>query len=468
MKLAVAPLPPLVTLVLPPRIATSSRRTSRAIAAPRIATSPAIATRASANVASIDTSGLYPYQTVGARYLAERRSALLCDEMGLGKSVQALRALPPRASALVVCPASLRINWANEVAKWRPDLKSEIDSVLRPVRPGVVLVISYDALPEYDGHTRHLVPWSLADVIVIFDEAHYAKNHKAERTRSARALSRQARTVWALTGTPLLNRPFELYSVLQLARTHKAAFPTWNEFLSAFGGKRGRYGTTFAGPRADTPSLVERAMLRRTRAAVMPDLPRKQYATLTVEVSDSLLPTLDVVESQWLGCETDELPPFELLSAARAAMARERIPMAHEYVERWESETDKPLVAFSAHVDPVVSLGERGGWTCVHGALNTSERAERIAAFQAGQYRGIALTIKVGGLGINLSRADAALFIDRSYTPAENWQAEDRLPRIGSVASSVLITRMVADHPLDRRLNEILDAKQSLITGALG
>lgn len=420
-----------------------------------------------------NTEGLFPYQAEGARWLRTRYHALLADEMGLGKTVQVLRALPRQACALVVCPASLRLVWRDECSKFRPDLRPTVAGPGEFLVPkhGELVIVSYDSLPSPKSGARGwLVPDpALGLCTLILDEAHYTKNFRAERTRKVRLLGAQCEKTWALTGTPLLGTPMDLWGVLSSAGLSFEAFGKWENFLKLFGAKKNKWGgTEFAEDVENGEEIRERlskVILRRLKKDVMPQLPRKMYATRTIETSEEILADLEVIDGAWT--DKSELPPFELLSRVRSALAASRVPAMLELVEAYESE-GKPLVVFSAHRFPVEALGGRPGWGVITGDTHQEFRRTIIDAFQTGALHGIALTIGAGALGITLTRAEHALFVDLSYTPAENAQAEDRLVRIGSTAESVLITRMVADHAVDVRLTEILDEKQRLIDATVG
>lgn len=164
--------------------------------------------------------------------------------------------------------------------------------------------------------------------------------------------------------------------------------------------------------------------------------------------------------------ESTELPPFEELSRARAALADSRIPAMMERVEAFE-DAGEPLVVFSSHRGPIDALQGREGWAVIHGDIKASDRAEAVEAFQRGDLKGIALTIRAGGTGLTLTRASNVLFVDRDWNPGANIQAEDRVVRIGQTANSVTIMIMKSSHPLARRIEEIIEQKTAMIEAAI-
>lgn len=432
---------------------------------------------------------LYRYQETGVEWLAPRKRALLCDEMGLGKTVQVLMALPERAAAIVICPAAVQSSWIREALRWRPDLRPEIvrnSSRFRWARPGEILVATYGALPSVE-HSAELGP-PAGVAYLVADEAHAVKNAKAQRTAKFRAVAKvlieNRCSVWLVTGTPLLNRPPELWNVLQAADLGKAAFGSWNGFCSIFRGERevAFYGrkrvTSFAWgtPTEEAPERLRRVSLHRRRGQVLPDLPTKTRQDVgvngldaaTIAACDRALEALGIdwdAEAKVTAATKVGKAAFTELSRARAALATSKIPRLLELVEGYE-ENDEPLVVFSVHKAPVAALGLREGWATITGETSPEERGRIVERFQAGELRGIAGTVQAMGVGVTLTHAAHALFVDLAWTPALNQQAEDRVCRIGQ-DRGVIITRMVASHPLDERVLELLTAKQEIIEASI-
>jgi hypothetical protein len=156
---------------------------------------------------------------------------------------------------------------------------------------------------------------------------------------------------------------------------------------------------------------------------------------------------------------------FRHMAEARQLLAKAKIPALLEIVESFE-EQEEPVIVFSDHRAPIDALASRKGWAVITGETNPADRHRIAGDFQAGQYKGIGLTIDAGAVSITLTRASNMIFVDRSYNPALNDQAEDRAVRIGQTRG-VVIQQLVADHRLDIRLQQILDQKQKIITGSV-
>lgn len=435
-------------------------------------------------------AGLYPFQVEGVNFLAHKDRALLGDEMGLGKTVQSLMGVPTsNGSAVVVCRAGLKYNWKDEVEKWRPDLRPVVlngRGSFRWPNQGEVIIVNPEIIPdEFNTPKKNKgeqmqAYWDrlkvyrnglkdrhaqAANVNLIVDEAHDFKNREAARSRKVKEFVKLARKLTGLTGSPLANRPEDLFGVLDVLGLAKEVFGTWERFQVLFNAYTETIHTRRGGirkivwgkPQPVVPELLRRVMLRRLRAEVLPDLPPKTYTNLLVgNVDPALQKALDALWEKWgTALEIGELPPFENFSEIRERLARSRIPDMLEYVENAE-EQDVPLVVFSAHLAPLDALLGRPGWAVITGDTKPEKRQEIVRAFQAGQLKGLGVSIKAGGVGINLTHAWKGLFIDLDWQPVANWQAEDRLARIGQTSNKVEIVRMVSNHPLDLHVQNLL------------
>lgn len=418
-----------------------------------------------------NTAGLYPFQVTGVNWLALRNKALLADSMGLGKTIQALVALPKLARTIVIAPAAVKYNWADEAKKWRKDLTPVVcngkDSFQFP-KDGEIILINFDILPARFEEMSAEDAAELAKCVVIVDEAHKCKNWKTARSKRVAAMAKAAKAVWGLTGTPLVNRPGDLFGVLSSLNMAYEAFGGWKNYCKLFGAFQNTWGGMEWGtPDASVPERLRRVMLRRRKEEVLPDLPKKTVTTLTVNgMSKSLAAKLDAFEDEWGGViEAGELPPFEEFSAIRAMLAESRIDALLEAVEDHE-EQEIPLVIASAHLAPINALASRDGWAVITGATKAEDRQNIVRDFQAGNLKGVGLTIQAGGVGLTLTHAWKMIFVDLDWVPANNLQCEDRINRIGQTRP-VEIVRMVSDHILDQHVLALLAQKIAMIDAAV-
>lgn len=446
---------------------------------PRRAVTPDRAVRL-ARVEKPNLEGLHDYQKQGALWLRARKNALLGDDMGVGKTVQALRALPQRARAIVCCPASVVLTWQAEAKKWRPDFLVTTGEALRRPDEGEILVISYDSLPELRPGTARLTDEPMRDVFLVLDECQMVKSGEALRSKKVRRLRVQCGTCWGLSATPMLGSPEDLWGVLvSLGLSHiygdREAFIDlcegkirwiWDKKMNAGRGGRRRAGYEWGKVSPEVQERLREVMLRRLADEVLENLPAQQNIDVPVPSPADLKPFLDRVKEAWDNVGPSDLPPFELLSEAMAALARAKIPAALEFADN--AADAAPLLVFSAHVDPVLAMRKLKGAGAFVGEESLSERKKLVEKFMGGELRLLAMTIKTGGTGLNLQQAGGVLFVDRDYTPGANLQALARARRQGNVRACVRSWRLISDHPLDRNLSRILDEKQRLISAAVG
>lgn len=436
---------------------------------------------------------LFGYQRDGVRWLSHRDGAGLFDEMGLGKTVQALLAAAEGAPMLVVCPAAVKGVWYSETRRWRSDIGWP--RVLRGRHsfrwpfPGEMLITNYDILPRIRGEAElkgKRPDWSKLELegatrpkpgtVVIADECHLLKGNQTLRHRRFKVLAHQARAeqgrVWGLTGTPMLNRQMELWNVLDAIGIASEVFGTKRHFYRLTNAYCGSYGMQFGSTRPEVPKLLQRCTLLRRRDDVLQDLPTKMHRSVVVEGLDDAVRRLmdeflerlrkagvDITEASLADLQAVLKQPviFEMMSKIRAALATAKIPATVESVEPFE-DAGEPVVVFSAHRAPVLALGSRPGWGAITGSTPAAERTRLVEEFQAGRLAGLAGTVKAAGVGLTLTKAHQAIFVDREWTPALNTQAEDRICRIGQTRG-VIITNLTADHPIDERLEELLTEK---------
>ena len=474
----------------------------------------------------------YPFQLQGIEFLARhsslsgttRNCAILADPMGLGKTPQALLALPRGVRGIFVVPSVVLYNWAVEAKRWRPDLAVTIIEKTgarldRLPKKGEIILVSYSRLPSitkskatnwvatakdeagrallgqiqqaqaalppevgYDG--RHF-PAKLP-VWLLADEAHNLKNPKSQRAQAFNAIAASLQTVWMLTGTPIDNRPPDLWGLLQAGGCAGPVFgwgtAGWEKFKRLMGGRDkvvNREGLVITVwppdsgllPSPEVPELLRRVMLRREKADVLPDLPAKRYEFVTVLPATGkewgpIAAELDRIAALLGDTEDEEgrrkLPPFEQMSRVREMLARSRIPGLMELLEPYE-DAGTPVVVASAHTAPLKALEERPGWAAIHGGTSPLRRQEIVQEFQAGRLKGVGIAIQAAGVGITLTRADTMIFVDQSWKPGENAQAEDRIHRIGATSASVHYRILVSPHPLDQHVTQLLAGKARVI-----
>ncbi len=442
-----------------------------------------------------DGASLFSYQKDGVKFLALHDRAILADEMGTGKTIQALVALPEGKRIILVVPAAVKYNWENEIKLWRSDYRVHIcngkNSFKMPER-GEITIVNYEILPDWltptkeeqtsFGKTIKVAEFTeeqisqLSETVLISDESQKIKNWKSARTQKFTQLAKRCQYVWLLTGTPVDNRPEDLFGILQAGNMN--VFGSWTKFVELFNGYKNAFGGyEFGMPSPEVPERLKRVMLRRLKSEVLKDLPPKIYQRVEVSIDKDTIKNLnaflieagmDPKKAENLAEKLDDsdLPGFESFSRIRALLAQSRIPAMLEMVEEYE-ESETPLLVFSAHKAPIEALENRPGWAIITGDTPAEARFDIVKRFQEGNLKGVGLTIGAGGIGLTLTRASNLLFVDLDWKPSMNIQSEDRAHRIGTTANSILIKRMVSNHPLDTHIQNLLEWKLEIAYRAL-
>jgi SWI/SNF-related matrix-associated actin-dependent regulator 1 of chromatin subfamily A len=404
------------------------------------------------------------YQEAGALFLAQRNEALLADEMGLGKTAQALvaarRAVRLEDGVLIVCPATLKANWLAEIKMWCPEWyphagilsgkKAKHDSGLP-----LVTIVNYDILK---AHHKSLCArkWGL----VIADEAHYIKQARSQRTKALLTIPSVRR--WAMSGSPVLNRPLELYPVLWWLRQKIVSSLTAFKIRycgGLFGGGRGATNT------AELRQKLEPIMLRRTKADVLTELPPKTRQVVPVQITDSGRAVIEQAVDGKIGmiqaAETGWDVEFEHLgdlATLRAALGEQKLPAAIDFVENLLEETGEKVLVFAHHKAVIDGLRQHFGKRAlvIDGSTSVSSRQQIVNRFQTDpDCRVFIGNIRAAGVGITLTAAPIVVFAEYDWTPGVNEQAEDRAHRIGQ-NKPVNIYYLVAENSIDAMIANVI------------
>jgi superfamily II DNA or RNA helicase len=421
---------------------------------------------------SADDKTLRAYQRTGARWLARRTGALLADQQRLGKTLCAIAALPAGAPAIVVCPASVKDWWAEEIERWRPMFRPRVLSgrgSFRWPEPAEILITNYDVLPE-------ALPWKAPPgVVLVGDEIHRVKDAASERSTRFRRIAEAVRSrggrTWGLTGTPMQNGPLELWHVLEALGIAEEAFGDKERFVRLFRGREIEHGYRWGLPDGEVVDAFQKVALRRMLVDVYPELPPVEHETRHVEVDRRTLRACDAYVGRFGGVEKlardlrEKKVRFEDVERVRTSLATAKIPALLELVD--ELREDGPLLVFSMHRRPLDALARRRGWEAIHGDVPVKDRQAIVDRFQAGKLRGLALAIRSAGEGLRLSRASRAIFVDESWNPKENEQAEMRFVDVEEATRGKIATFLRARHPLDERLVELCVGKRRIIAASV-
>ena len=412
---------------------------------------------------------LRPFQRAGVKYALESRRLFIADEQGLGKTVEALALLEEDDAypAVVICPASLKLNWQRETEHWLPHRSLHVVVGTGKVIPKAdITVLNYEIVHAHRERLAIARPKAL-----ILDESHYVKNPQAKRTRAVRRLAEQlpenALKV-CLTGTPVMNHPDELISQLRIIGR-----------LEEFG-SGARFKRRFQGAGAEERihwHLRRTCFVRRLKKDVLPQLPEKRQVVVPVALENEKeyrLAERDVIA--WLQEQPLELSELEgkvqatlraerlaQLNVLRRLAARGKLGPMLAWIDDF-MQSEEPLVVFASHREIQEMVVQRFPDALhVVGADKAEERDRAVQAFQEPDGpRLIVCSTRVAGQGITLTRASNVAFLDLEWSPAMHDQAEDRTHRIGQ-RDAVTAWYLLAAGSIDEQMAEVLARKRGIV-----
>ena len=435
---------------------------------------------------------LRPYQEEGYQWLSRMASmglgACLADDMGLGKTLQALAVILERASqgpTLVVAPTSVCPNWLSESARFAPTLKpllyygKDRQGQLAQAGPFDLIVCSY-ALLMQDAQHLSRVDWQS----VVLDEAQAIKNWSAKRTQAAMNLSAGFRM--ATTGTPIENNLTELWTLFR--------------FLNpGLLGARKKFNEKFVLPiqkqenserKKTLKRIIQPFILRRVKSQVLEELPSRTEVTLKVSLSPEetamyeamrmqALENLEQVSEQGgarnLRILTELTRLRQFCCHPRMVVPESRVPgskldLLQEIITELLANKHKALV-FSQFVKHLALVRERLEamgieYRYLDGSTPGHVREQEIQAFQEGRGDLFLISLKAGGLGLNLTAADYVIHLDPWWNPAVEDQATDRSHRIGQ-ENPVTVYRLVAENTIEEKIVRLHAEKRDLADSLL-
>lgn len=434
-----------------------------------------------------------PFQRAGIAYALARTNTLFGDEMGLGKTVQAIgvvNALPEVRKVLVVCPASLKLNWRNELKRWlaRPLTVEVGDSKRWPQAD--VGIINYDILRK-----RGDLDATEYDLLVL-DEAHFIKG-KSQRSKAA--LSIRAKRKLFLTGTPIVNKPVELWNLVHAL--DPVTFSNFWSFAKKYcDGFNNGFGWDFSGSK-NLGELHDKlrgsVMVRRLKKDVLTELPAKRRQVVEIEGGAAIVAReRDAWEAQEervnalrvnaeLAKASDDPAEYAMaienlraglrlafteIAKARHDTAVAKIPFVIEHLhDALDEDESAKLIVFAHHHDVLNAIAEEFCDRCVllTGETPVPKRQGLVERFQTDPSVQLFVgSLTAAGTGLTLTASAHVVFAELDWVPGNVTQAEDRAHRIGQ-AQSVLVQHLVLQDSLDAKMARTLVAKQSVIEQAL-
>ncbi len=441
-----------------------------------------------------------PFQKAGIAYALERDVTLFADEMGLGKTIQAIGYINAKNDikrVLVICPATLKLNWKREMEKWLVR-KFDIDFATTKDFPDVdIVIINYDIVTKLRKQID-AVEWDL----LICDECHALKNPKAMRTiailgkkdgKEKVANGIKAKYKLFLTGTPVLNKPIELYPLLSSLNIFFAK-SFWDFAAKYCGAYNNGWGWRFDGAsnlEELQTNLRSTIMIRRLKEDVLKELPSKRRQIIEIAAEGKYLEqvekekelqekyNLKIEELENLLKNTSEEEykkaveelrytkkiAFDEMAKIRHETALIKLPAVIEHCKNL-LETQMKIVVYAHHIDVIREL-KRGliefNPVTLTGENSIEERQKVVDLFQNDENVRVFIgSITAAGIGITLTAASVAVFAELDWVPSNITQAEDRLHRIGQ-KDSVLIQHLVIDNSIDAKMAKTIVEKQEII-----
>jgi len=421
---------------------------------------------------------LFRHQLSGVAFLASRRRAILADEMGLGKTrtaIVAAREQEPDGPFLVICPASVKLNWRREILAVEPDAVVQVLEN-QPVDPAARwIVVNYDRLSRYVSALEEREP-----AVVIVDEAHYIKNRKTRRAQNTsrlvgiqpgqwpdKATSRTA--AYLLTGTPITNRPRDLFNLLRAVRhpVTRNYVKFAKRYCAAYDNG---YGLVDEGASnmEELAELLNEVMLRRTKDEAL-DLPPKVRTWLPLELPTSRVASYEQRALRFLADNPARSGPtwgtfLGLLNKARQELAVLKATMTADFVGDCV-EAGQKVVVFTQYHGAVDVFTERFGKSAVTltGKHTSKQRDAAVRRFQNQDSARVFIgNLQAAGTGITLTAGTHVVFNDLDWVPANHWQAEDRIHRIGQTQTA-FATYLYVPGTLDGFVARQLAEKTDLI-----
>lgn len=452
-----------------------------------------------------------PFQKEGITWAMGHPSTLIADEMGLGKTIQALGVInadPEVHSALIVCPLSVALNWRDEASKWLTRDLSVGVATAKDFPDTDIVIVHWGIVARHTDALRAR-KWGL----IALDEAHYAKNPKSKRAKAIFGYRDdeplRAKHQLALTGTPIPNRPVELYPLLKWLVPGR--FGTWPQYVRQYcNGHQDRWGWDVSGS-SNLGELQEKlrryVMIRRLKKDVLTELPPKQRQLILLDPNTPELRAVlrseakieketqakiakaekAVTVAKGKGPEAYKAAvkalqeardfAFGELAKVRHETALAKVPQVITHAQDILDNDGQKLVIFAHHRDVIDALREglEAGsddtpgikTVSIMGGDDPEERQSAIDAFQGDPEVLVFIgSIMAAKEGITLTAADIAIFAELDWVPGNLSQAEDRIHRIGQ-SNSVLIQHLLVDGSIDAKMSHEVLSKQTVLDRAL-
>jgi SWI/SNF-related matrix-associated actin-dependent regulator of chromatin subfamily A-like protein 1 len=428
---------------------------------------------------------LRPFQRQGIQWLEKVNGiGLLADEMGLGKSCQAITYLkinPELRPALIICPASIKINWSLEIKKWADE-----DSLIlygkkaSHIAKYLYYIINYDILAEEIKIGKKKVlkdtSWifklaSMGIKAIIIDECQFITSNTAIRSKAVMTLKKilpDAKFI-ALSGTPIKNRPKEFQVVLSmLSPKNKLLTNRWKYLFRFCNPKHNGFGWTFDGATNidQLQELIKPLMLRRTKDEVLKDLPPKQRIIIPLETDKVALKNYEDATEQFKIWAKDHIDKGLDLQINIDRLKQLAYLTKRNSVIKWlEEYPENKLVIATYHKNTLEDLYThfKKESVFIDGSITGEKRQKAIDSFQKDKKIKYIFIQILCAPGLTLTAANATCTVEFSWSPSDHFQLEDRVHRLTQEADSVFAYYLIAPGTIENEIIKMIDTKQVVL-----
>jgi SWI/SNF-related matrix-associated actin-dependent regulator 1 of chromatin subfamily A len=422
------------------------------------------------------------HQKIAIEKLAGSKRFILADDMGLGKTTSTIIAALETGSkkVLIVCPASLKINWQREIENYS-DRPVFIAEGKKFSTEHDFVIINYDILKNFHDSDPKKKDESLllqsGFDLVILDEAHMISNVQAQRTKIINSFAKKVDKVWLLTGTPMTSRPMNYYNLLNLiespvAQNWKAYAIRYCQGFQFTAGKRKVWNVMGASNLEELRDRTSKQILRRLKEEVL-DLPDKIITPVYLRLKSKEYEDLMGEYYDWYDKNPDESSSltvqFSKLMKVRKVIANEKTKQTIEFVENI-LEQGKKVIIFTNFTDTLQTIYQHFGKQSVYldGSCSNAVRQQAVDSFQNDDKTRVFVgNLKAAGVGLTLTAAEVVIMNDLSFVPAEHAQAEDRAYRYGQ-KSNVLVYYPLFENTIEGAIYDILNRKKQIIRTVMG
>ena len=420
------------------------------------------------------------HQKIAIEKLAGSKRFILADDMGLGKTTSTIIAALETGSKkiLIVCPASLKINWQREIENYS-DRPVFICEGKKFSTQHDFVIINYDILKNFhDPKSKELTLLEQCNFdLVILDEAHMISNAQAQRTKIINSFVKKINRVWLLTGTPMTSRPMNYYNLLSIIESPVAQ--NWIAYAIRYcqgyqfkAGNRKVWNVSGASNLEELRDRTSKQILRRLKEEVL-DLPDKIITPVYLRLQSKEYENLMGEYYDWYDKNPDQSSSitvqFSKLMKVRKVIANEKTRQTIEFVENI-LEQGKKVIIFTNFTDSLQTIYQHFGKQAVYldGSCSNSVRQQAVDQFQNEEKIKVFVgNLKAAGVGLTLTSAEVVIMNDLSFVPAEHAQAEDRAYRYGQ-KSNVLVYYPLYENTIEGAIYDILNKKKEIIRTVMG